>query len=138
MDAGAMYAMIFGSENFEEIIGELQLAAQIKAMTDPAAHVSAEFFAFKQRKREVQCAVNLVKRLQTYVDGDVELFKEKMHNEASELSQSPLGGCLLSLIGSIYCDKARSEMSTIDAIGVSFKRSNARHLMSHLNVHVCV
>jgi hypothetical protein len=123
MDAGAMYAMIFGSENFEEIIGELQLAAQIKAMTDPTAHVSAEFFAFKQRKREVQCAVNLVRRLQTYVDGDVDGFKEKMHREALELSESPLGGCLLALVGSIYCDKARSEMSTIDGIAVTFKRT---------------
>ena len=34
MDSGAMFAMIFGSENFEPLVGELQLASQMQAEVD--------------------------------------------------------------------------------------------------------
>lgn len=123
MDAGAMYAMVFGSENFEPIIGELQLSQQIKAMTDPTASLSPELFAFKQRRREVQCAVNLCKKLQVYVDGDEATFIENCKNEVVELASSPLGGTLLDLIGNVYQDKARSEMNTVDGIAISFRQT---------------
>lgn len=31
VDAGALYAMLFGSEKFEPIIGELKMASQMQA-----------------------------------------------------------------------------------------------------------
>lgn len=34
MDPGALYAMIFGSEKFEPIIGELQLASQMQSQVE--------------------------------------------------------------------------------------------------------
>ena len=55
MDASAMYAMIFGSELFESIIGELSVATHVKQMIDPDGDTSTELLGFKQRKREVQC-----------------------------------------------------------------------------------
>ena len=47
---------------------------------------------YKQRRREVQCAVNLVEKLQLYVEGKTEEFEAAARAEALELSQSPLGG----------------------------------------------
>ena len=54
MDAAAMYAMIFGSELFESIIGELSVATHVKQMIDPDGDTSTELLGFKQRKREVR------------------------------------------------------------------------------------
>jgi curved DNA-binding protein CbpA len=122
MDAGAMYAMIFGSENFEPIIGELQVAASIKAMTEPSQIAGTTMLAFRQRKREVQCAVNLVRKLDTYEEGNEADFVERMQSEAQELSESPLGAVLLSVVGSVYKNRSKIESSFVEGVGVHIKQ----------------
>ena len=121
MDANAMYAMIFGSENFEPMIGELQIATQLKGMMD-GNNPPADLLLFKQRKREVQCAVNLAGKLDMYSEAHAEDFIEKARAEAKDLSESPLGGALLDLIGNMYLDQARAELSYLDSFLI-----NARH-----------
>ena len=59
MDSASLYAMIFGSEKFEEYIGELQLATQMGVDSSKPEESHAKFLQFKQKKRAVQCAVNL-------------------------------------------------------------------------------
>ena len=60
MDAGSLYAMIFGSEAFESIIGELSMAQQAKAMSgeqqqgQQQAASNPMLLPFRQRKREVR------------------------------------------------------------------------------------
>ena len=58
--------MLFGSEAFEDLIGELQLAAlmqQAEAVAD-VAEVSFRHMTHKQRQREVGCATKLAAKLQ--------------------------------------------------------------------------
>ena len=69
MDAGMLYMMIFGNENFEPIIGELYFATQIKLMTETTKPVS-DVLRFRQRVRELRCAVTLAHRIDGLVDGD--------------------------------------------------------------------
>ena len=69
------------------MVGELSVATHVKQMIDPDGDTSTELLGFKQRKREVQCAVTLANKLQVYVDGDIPLFKEKCQAEAAELSE---------------------------------------------------
>lgn len=45
MDSGALYAMIFGSEKFEPLIGEVKLASQM-SQADEASKVSGNFETF--------------------------------------------------------------------------------------------
>jgi len=78
---------------------------------------------FIQRKREVQLAVNLASKLQLYVDGEEKLFRDKIAMEAAELSECSLGASLLALIGSIYIDRAKAEMSVLGTMYVSLKSS---------------
>jgi hypothetical protein len=59
-------------------------------MMEPEGDDSSEFMAFKQRKREIQLAVNLVTKLAGYPD-DQGFFLDKIKAEAVELSESPLG-----------------------------------------------
>lgn len=139
MDAGSLYAMVFGSEAFESIIGELSLTSQMKGVADKSEEPSKpEVLPFHQRKREVQCAVTLAEKLQVYVSGAnaaaagaeadaavtvdsaVEAsFREKIAAEAEELSQQPLGAAMLGLVGEVYKENARCELSVVDAAWLS-------------------
>ena len=126
MDAASLYAMVFGSEAFESIIGELCLTSQMKQATDKEGEpTKPEVLPFHQRKREVQCAVTLADKLQLYVsgtnledlsqDGNTAVtvdqniensFREKIATEAEELSQQPLGGAMLGHRASVPGDSA--------------------------------
>ena len=120
-DASALYGMLFGSEKFDTLIGELQLAQQVKAGMDVEAGVSPEVLPFRQRKREIQIAVNLANRMQAFVDADggesaISILREETVVEVAELGSSPLGKALLDVIGSCYYKSARSELSTLDSL----------------------
>lgn len=119
MDSGAMFAMIFGSENFEPLVGELQLASQMQANEGDPMSSHPKLRAFRQKKREVQCAMNLVAKLQLYIDSNAEVFQENMRAEAKELASTAFGGTLLSTIGVVYHEFARSELGTLDGISLS-------------------
>jgi hypothetical protein len=66
MDPGAMFAMIFGSDKFVPLVGELKLASQMQAKEEELGNVALE--KFHQKKREVQCAAYLVTKLQPFID----------------------------------------------------------------------
>ena len=124
IDASALYAMIFGSEDFEAIVGELALASQMKmylsqATDAPNANMHL-ILAFRQRKREVQLAVNLLKKVDLFMENETK-FNEAIAAEVAELTKTPLGGTLLSLVGTVYSDKANSELSTLYSITSTLK-----------------
>lgn len=133
LDAGVLYTMIFGSEHFEFYIGELEIASNLKNMsesiekpnintmnnTTPRMDLNAPHLVrFRQRKRELQCAVNLANKLDLFVDGDEEAFLSKIEKEADELSETPLGASLLFVIGSTYNQRASMKLSTFSAFAV--------------------
>jgi hypothetical protein len=127
-----MYAMIFGSEKFEPLIGELQIAKQMQNQQEEEkpTRFEAKLNKFQQTKREVKCAVNLTRKLQQYVDGDVEGFKATVEEEAVELSQSPFGATLLGVIGNAYSEFSRAEKGSMSA---SFS-STTRGIGTRLNI----
>lgn len=85
-DSATLFAMIFGSEKFESLVGELKLASQMQAK-EGETH-SFQLDNFKQRKREIQCALNLALKLQPYIDS----------GENEEVREEPM---LLSMIATI-------------------------------------
>lgn len=114
MDAGMLYMMIFGNENFEPIIGELYFATQIKLMTETTKPVS-DVLRFRQRVRELRCAVTLAHRIDGLVDGDEPILVEKLQSEVIDLSNTPLGAVLVIMIGTVYVDRARAHLSTLSS-----------------------
>lgn len=68
MDPSTFYAMVFGSEKFEDYVGRLKLSTY--AADD---EVPAEESAFRQRAREVACATALAARLDPLATGGVEI-----------------------------------------------------------------
>lgn len=125
MDSAAMFAMIFGSENFEPLVGELHLASEIQAELDNENVVHPKLKNFKQRKREIQCAMNLAAKLQPFIDssGDAVIFKQSVEEEAKELSSSAFGSTLLHTIGLAYVEYAKSELDGMDAMAVSMRQT---------------
>eukprot|EP01038_Epipyxis_sp_PR26KG_P011423 gene11423-15307_t len=118
LDANMIYTLIFGSDGFESLIGELELAMKIKSLvTEDNRKKPPELFRFKQRKREILLAVALAKKLDLFVNGEEAVFIEKAKEEAQTLSESSqLGSILLALIGSIYMDRASRTMSSLGYI----------------------
>ncbi len=122
MDSSAFFTLIFGSEKFDFFVGELQLAMMMSkgmeagAMEDEGALQSlfddSPEMEYRQRKREVQCAVNLAKTLQEYLDEPKQSehvqFRAKLEREAAELAANPVGATLLSVIGYVYIEQAEN------------------------------
>lgn len=73
MDSSTLYAMIFGSEKFVPLIGELKVTSQMQEIAENSLNTSsqkAKLEAFRQKKREITCAINLRDKLQRYIDAD--------------------------------------------------------------------
>ena len=139
VDSGALFAMIFGSEKFEPLLGELQLASQMQIGEGPDAEIRMhpKLLAYKQKLRQVQCALNLAKKLQPYIDsgGDKDIFLNLLKDEIKELSNSPFGGTLLMTIGKSYHEHARAELGSFD--GVAANMENAwRGITTRANIFV--
>jgi curved DNA-binding protein CbpA len=138
IDPATLYAMIFGSEKFEPLVGELKLASQMQQAVNESAHEfenHPKIKAFKQRKREVKCAVYLANKLQQYIDSDCndDLFKAQIKTEAMELTSTPFGGTLVTTIGSCYSEFARRELDILNNISLGIKQTG-RGVASRLNI----
>ena len=48
------------------VVGELKIASQMQMKENEKQNNKMD--AFRQRKREIQCALNLVEKLQPYID----------------------------------------------------------------------
>mmetsp|Transcript_5887 Transcript_5887/g.6984 ORF Transcript_5887/g.6984 Transcript_5887/m.6984 type:complete len:317 (-) Transcript_5887:2181-3131(-) len=121
LDSGAFFNLIFGSEKFEPIVGELQLAMMMslgaeqgmmsESFMEQSENMDLEqvldknsmILQYRQRKREVQLAKNLAEKLTVYVscntEEDIKNFEDQIIAEAKELGKDPLGQSLLNTIG---------------------------------------
>lgn len=139
MDSSALFSIIFGSEKFEPLIGELKVASYMQqAMAQANGAVNDEpplLTKFRQRKREVQCAVNLVAKLQPYVDsgGNIDAYQALLLDEVKELSSSPIASSLLSTIGLAYVEYAKQESSTLESVNIGFQQAS-RGFMARMNI----
>lgn len=125
VDASSLYAMVFGSENFESIIGELQVASTIKMLTEMGMNNEynhPELLLFRQRKREVQLAAILATKLDTINEG-IEEFKSKIRQETTELAETAFGGTLLAVIASIYADKVHGKSDPFSSMFYTSKET---------------
>lgn len=101
MESGAFFHMIFGSEQFEPLVGTLKLSLMAQQGDDEMPSDEQEF---RQRQREVKCAVNLIELIAPYVDGSLDApgFATSVRARSAELAQTAFGQTLLHVIGYVY------------------------------------
>ena len=80
----------------------------------------SELLEFKQRKREVQLAVNLVKSLDLYM-ADKPQWENDFQNfhtlNAQELSGNPMGKMMLGRVASVYIEQATQQLGGLKSMG---------------------
>lgn len=101
IDASLLFAFLFGSDKFEEYVG--RLATGTSALVGDPNKLSYSDARKLQKRRCTRIALNLTKKLQTWVadDADVEKCMSDWKKEAKELSKYSYGYELIQLLGQV-------------------------------------
>lgn len=102
MDSAEFFSMLFGSDRFEHLLGELSLA-QMARSGEPLTSGKQEQM---QLLREERLAANLKALLRRWVEGDQTGFRESMAQEGAELAKASFGTTILLAIGKAYESQA--------------------------------
>jgi hypothetical protein len=137
VDPATVFGMAFGSDVFEEYVGQLALAtlAQLgyEGGGDPSR--DAQFHAKLQglqKERVAKLEAALKARLQRYVDGDKEGFKAWAVSEAEGLSGAAFGEAMLHTIGYVYERRGRMYAGKGPSMVVEWMRAKGHGIKSQV------
>eukprot|EP00038_Savillea_parva_P004240 m.135552 g.135552 ORF g.135552 m.135552 type:complete len:646 (+) comp11419_c0_seq3:259-2196(+) len=108
MDGAIFFTMLFGSDRFNGLVGELYCATSVRLSGTAGSERALER---AQMARVAKLAEKLVERLVVYELGNKDEFKSTAEKEALELSTASFGGVILESVGSAY------ESAAIEAMG---------------------
>ena len=110
MDPAAFFSMIFGDERFEPLVGELQMASMMKMSGEEDMMLDPMQMKYKQKVRACKCAIYLVDELLapwTAEGADADGAKAATTTLADDLSKTPFGATLLTVVGGAYESAAK-------------------------------
>lgn len=107
LESATFFAILFGSEQFDALVGELQLAMLFGM---DGGQASERALSARQARREVLCALHLAQLLSMHVAGDEAEFAQDAHELAQRLRRGSFGEVLLHTIGCVYEGKAAEHL----------------------------
>eukprot|EP00891_Asterochloris_glomerata_P009342 jgi/Astpho2/9342/Aster-07279 len=129
MDGAEFFTMLFGSDSFEHLLGELMIAATARSGGDLDTNQLMKL----QHIREQKLVINLASYLKRWSQGDQQGFREMMRGEAQELVKASFGPTLLCTIGKVYESQAQVVLSDFFTGGIARMRQTGHTLQSQLH-----
>ncbi|KAF9618374.1 hypothetical protein IFM89_001009 [Coptis chinensis] len=113
LDPTAVFALVFGSELFEDYIGHLAVASMASSELADDSDTSEKLrdrLQAIQKEREEKLARVLRDFLNQYVRGDKDGFVQRAEHEAKRLSNAAFGVDIQHTIGYLYVKQAAQEL----------------------------
>lgn len=102
IDPSTLFAIVFGSDKFVGLIGELQLASLANNVDENGNTPSNAVLNEIQNARIGKLALEMIKAVKPWVDGDKKGFLSKTHKQMRRLKNCSFGPSLLDTVGNVY------------------------------------
>jgi tetratricopeptide (TPR) repeat protein len=136
MDASQLFDMLFGSDQFEFLIGELQLASLASNVDEDGNPPDAEVLTRIQGTRVRKLVDELLRILVPWLEGDKTAFVQWANTKASCLSEVNNGYAMLFVIGQVYSRKADIALGKNHLLGIPSMMSSLGYSTHKLSTQI--